>query len=83
MVEALSLSIIGGVVGLLLAFIAFNGRTTSTLGSGFTQLVFKFELSPPIIISALVVAVIIGLVGGFLPGIRAARVRPQLELAAQ
>jgi len=83
MVEALALSILGGVVGLLLAFIAFNGRTTSTLGSGFTQLVFKFELSPAIIVSALVVSVIIGLVGGFLPGIRAARVRPQLELAAQ
>ena len=83
MVEALALSMIGGVLGLVLAFIVFNGRTTSTLGAGFTQLVFKFELSPPIIVSAIVVSVIIGLVGGFLPGIRAARVRPQLELAAQ
>ena len=83
MVEALMLSAIGGVVGLLIAFVAFNGRSTSTLSSGFTQLVFRFELSPGIIISAVIVAIIIGLVGGFLPGIRAARVRPQLELAAQ
>ncbi|GAM97794.1 ABC-type antimicrobial peptide transport system permease component [alpha proteobacterium U9-1i] len=82
MVEALALSALGGVLGILLAFVAFNGRTTSTLGSGFTQLVFKFELSPGIIISAVVVALIIGLVGGILPGIRAARQRPQLELAA-
>ena len=83
MVEALALSALGGVLGIVLAFVAFNGRTTSTLGSGFTQLVFKFELSPGIIVSAIVVAVIIGLVGGLLPGIRAARQRPQLELAAQ
>jgi putative ABC transport system permease protein len=82
MVEALALSLLGGTLGIILAFIAFNGRTTSTLGAGFTQLVFKFELSPAIVISALVVSLIIGLVGGFLPGIRAARQRPQLELAA-
>jgi putative ABC transport system permease protein len=83
MVEALALSALGGVLGLLLAFIAFNGRSTSTLSSGFTQLVFRFELSPGIVMSAIIVAVVIGLFGGFLPGIRAARVRPQLELAAQ
>jgi putative ABC transport system permease protein len=83
MVEALALSALGGALGVLLAFIVFNGRTTSTLGAGFTQLVFKFELSPAIIVSAIVMAVVIGLFGGLLPGIRAARQRPQLELAAQ
>jgi putative ABC transport system permease protein len=83
MVEAIALSLIGGVLGLFLAFLAFNGRSTSTLGSGFTQLVFKFELSPQIMVSALIVALVIGVLGGFLPGIRAARQRPQLELAAQ
>lgn len=83
MVEALALSALGGVLGVALAFIVFNGRTTSTLGAGFTQLVFKFELSPAIIVSAIVMAVVIGLFGGLLPGIRAARQRPLLELAAQ
>jgi putative ABC transport system permease protein len=82
MVEALALSLLGGTLGIILAFIAFNGRTTSTLGAGFTQLVFKFELSPAIVISALVVSLIIGLFGGLFPGIRAARQSPQLELAA-
>jgi putative ABC transport system permease protein len=83
MVEALALSALGGLLGVLLAFIAFNGRTTSTLGSGFTQLVFKFELSPAIVVSAIVVALLIGLLGGLMPGVRAARQRPQLELAVQ
>ncbi|MEQ1709278.1 MAG: ABC transporter permease [Terricaulis sp.] len=83
MVEALMLSAMGGVLGIGLAFIAFNGRTTSTLGAGFTQLVFQFQLSPGIVIAAVVMALVIGLVGGIFPGIRAARQRPQLELAAQ
>jgi len=83
MVEALALSAIGGLIGIALAYGVFNGRTTSTLGSGFTQLVFKFDLSIGLIIAAVIVAAFIGLVGGFLPGIRAARTRPQLELAAQ
>ncbi|MBY0565408.1 MAG: ABC transporter permease [Hyphomonadaceae bacterium] len=82
MVEALALSAIGGVLGVLIAFFAFNGQTTSTLGAGFTQLVFKFELSPGLVITAIIVAIVIGLFGGLFPGIRAARQKPQLELAA-
>lgn len=83
MIEAMILSALGAVLGVVLAFIAFNGRSTSTLSSNFTQLVFKFELSPQVILSAIIMAMIIGFLGGILPGIRAARVRPQLELAAQ
>ncbi len=82
LIEALILAAIGAVLGLLLAFLFFNGRTTSTLGSGFTQLVFKFEMSAGLVATALFVALVIGLVGGILPGIRAARQKPLLELAA-
>jgi putative ABC transport system permease protein len=82
LIEALMLSALGAVLGLVLAFLFFQGRTTSTLGSGFTQLVFKFDLSPPVILSALVMALVIGLFGGFFPGIRAARQPPLLELAS-
>jgi len=83
MAESLALSALGGLLGIVLAFAAFNGRTTSTLGSGFTQLVFKFDLSAAIIGSAVMLALLIGFLGGVLPGVRAARQRPQLELAAQ
>ena len=83
LLEALFLSALGGILGVLVAFLFFQGRTTSTLGSGFTQLVFKFDISPGVVISAIVVAVVIGFVGGFFPGLQAARQRPQLELAAQ
>jgi len=81
MAEALALCALGGLLGIALAFAAFNGRTTSTLGSGFTQLVFKFDLSPQVVASAIVMAAVIGFLGGVLPGVRAARQRPLLELA--
>jgi putative ABC transport system permease protein len=81
LIEALFLAAAGAVLGLVIAYLFFNGRTTSTLGSGFTQLVFKFEMSPALILTAIMVALVIGLVGGVLPGIRAARTKPLLELA--
>jgi putative ABC transport system permease protein len=81
LIEALALSALGAVLGLLLAFGFFHGRTTSTLSAGFTQLVFKFDLSPPIIAGALMMALAIGFFGGLFPGVRAARQRPLLELA--
>lgn len=83
MAEALALSAVGGVLGVILALAAFGGRETSTLGAGFTQLVFRFEMSPAILASAIMLALTIGFIGGILPGLRAARIRPQLELAAQ
>jgi putative ABC transport system permease protein len=81
LVESLALCVLGGLVGVLLAFLAFNGRTTSTLGSGFTQLVFKFDLSPGLVLTAVITALVIGFLGGVLPGVKAARQRPLLELA--
>jgi putative ABC transport system permease protein len=82
LIEALILSAIGAVLGILLAMLFFNGRTTSTLGSGFTQLVFQFQLTPAVVGAALALALAIGLVGGVFPGVRAARQKPLLELAS-
>jgi putative ABC transport system permease protein len=82
LIEALILSALGGLFGLILAFVFFHGRTTSTLAnSSFTQLVFKFDLSPSLVASAIVFALVIGFLGGLFPGVRAARQRPLLELA--
>ena len=71
-IEALVLAIIGGIIGCIAAYLLFDGITTSTLGSSFTQVVFKFELSPQSIQDALILAATIGLVGGFFPAIKAA-----------
>ncbi len=74
MVESTLLSLIGGIVGGLLAFVLFNGFQVSTLnGASFSQVVFDFAVTPDLLSQGLVAALIIGLVGGFFPAIRAAR----------
>ena len=73
LVESLVLAIIGGVVGTVAAFSLFDGLSTSTLGASFTQVVFQFEFSPVLIVNGIVLALIVGFIGGFFPAWRAAR----------
>ncbi len=73
MVEALVLSLIGGAIGAVIAYALFNNFSVSTLGQSFTQVVFAFKVTPALVLRGLVIAVIIGLIGGFLPALRAAR----------
>ena len=71
--ESILLSLIGGGIGLLFAS-TLQFVTISTLNFGsFAELAFSFALSPSIIISSLSFALLMGLVGGFLPSVRAAR----------
>ncbi len=45
----------------------------STLGGNFTQVVFDFKLSPALIVEGVALALVVGLVGGLFPALRAAR----------
>ena len=83
MAEALALAFIGALVGTGIVAFFFNGMSASTLGGGFTQVAFRLELGPALVAQAIVVALVIGLVGGFFPGFRAARQKPLLALSAQ
>jgi len=75
MAEAMLLALAGGLIGAVLAWLLFNGITVSTLSfSSFTQVVFAFAVTPDLLIRGLVLALIIGLVGGLAPAVRAARV---------
>lgn len=73
LVESLLLAAIGGVIGAVTTFLVFDGFSASTLSANFTQVVFIFELSPNLIGQGVVLALIVGLVGGLFPAIRAAR----------
>jgi putative ABC transport system permease protein len=73
MVESLLLSLLGGVLGASLAWLFFNGHTVSTLGAAFAQVVFQLTVTRPLIITGIVWACVIGLLGGFFPALRAAR----------
>jgi len=73
LIESLVIAITGGVVGLFLAsFLQFFNISTLNFGS-FAELSFGFSLSPTIVISSLLFAVLMGILGGFLPSVRAAR----------
>lgn len=80
--ESLTLALIGGILGAFAAFLFFDGLTTSTLGSSFTQIVFKFDMNADVLIDGIVLALIIGFVGGFFPALRAARLPVLLAFAA-
>ena len=73
MLESLALALIGGSLGALIAWLLFNNMAVSTLGANFTQIVFRFAVTPALVQKGLVIAVVIGMVGGFLPALRAAR----------
>lgn len=71
--ESVVLSVIGGVVGAIAAYLLLDGVTASTLGGNFSQVVFNFKLSPALFKQGIYLALGIGLIGGFFPAFRAAR----------
>jgi putative ABC transport system permease protein len=73
MVEALVLSALGGLLGATIAYLLFNNVSLSTLGANFTQVVFSFKVTPALVGKGLIIAVVIGFLGGLLPAVRAAR----------
>ena len=73
MIEALLLSLLGGVIGASLAWLFFNGHSVSTLGGAFAQVVFQLTVTRALIVTGIVWACVIGLLGGLFPALRAAR----------
>ncbi len=71
--ESVFLSLVGGTGGLLLSS-TLQFVTISTVNWGsFSELAFGFTLSPAIVIQSLVFSVVMGLAGGVVPAVRAAR----------
>jgi putative ABC transport system permease protein len=73
MIEALLLSLLGGIIGASLAWLFFNGHSVSTLGGGFAQVVFQLTVTRALMLTGIIWACAIGLLGGFFPALRAAR----------
>jgi len=72
LVEALFISFIGGAIGCI-AVLPLNGLTTSTMNmQTFSNIAFAFRITPPLLIGGIIFALAMGLLGGFLPAIRAA-----------
>jgi putative ABC transport system permease protein len=73
LVESAVLAALGGGLGVAAAFLIFNGLSASTLGASFTQVVFTFEVTPALAAQGVSLALIVGLIGGIFPSVRAAR----------
>jgi putative ABC transport system permease protein len=73
--EALLISIVGGVIGCL-AVLPLNGLTTNTLNfQTFSNLAFAFKITFDLLLMGVAFALVMGVLGGLLPAIRAA-IRP-------
>ena len=74
LLESLALALVGGAVGALAAYVAFNDFKTSTINwQTFSQIAFAFRVTPPLLVGGVAWALFIGLIGGLFPAIRAAR----------
>ncbi len=73
LIESILLSLIGGAVGLGLASLMSFVRISTTNFGTFSELAFGFTLAPSIVVTTLIFALIMGVAGGFLPAVRAAR----------
>jgi putative ABC transport system permease protein len=74
MFESLVLALLGGAVGGGVAYAAFNNFQASTMNwQSFSQVAFNFAVTPQLLIKGIIWATLIGLIGGLLPALRAAR----------
>ncbi|HEY5940291.1 MAG TPA: FtsX-like permease family protein [Gemmatimonadales bacterium] len=71
--ESALIALVGGVVGALLA-LPINGIVTSTTNwASFSEIAFSFRVTPGLLLAGICFAVVMGLLGGFFPAWRAAR----------
>jgi putative ABC transport system permease protein len=82
--EALLLALVGALFGAAIAWLLFNGNTVSTLsgGSGLSQIVFRLHIGWELVSAGILWACAIGIIGGLLPAVRAARLPVATALRA-
>ena len=73
MIESVLLALCGGVVGCLLALFINGIQTSTTNFQTFSELAFSFQVTPQAMVIGLIFSAAMGVVGGFLPALRASR----------
>ena len=68
------LGLVGGIVGAAAAYLGFNNFATGTVNwMTFSDMAFKFRVTPELMVNAVIMALVMGVVGGFFPAWRASR----------
>jgi len=74
LVESALLAGLGGLIGGAAAYAAFHGYHTATMNwQTFSQVAFAFTVTPALLVQGATYALLMGLIGGLFPAIRAAR----------
>ena len=74
LVESALLAGVGGALGGAVAYAAFHGYQTATMNwQTFSQVAFSFTVTPALLTQGATYALVMGLLGGLFPAIRAAR----------
>jgi len=72
LIEALLIAFVGGAIACV-AVLPLNGLTTSTMNfQTFSNLAFAFKITPELLVKGIVFALVMGVIGGLLPAVRAA-----------
>ena len=72
LLEGLMLGFVGGVCGGVLAYLLFNGFEATTFNQ-FSIMAFQFAVTPRLLLLGIIYALLMGLLGGLLPAVRAVR----------
>jgi putative ABC transport system permease protein len=71
--ESTALAVVGGIIGCLIALPLHGLSTGTTNMASFTEVAFKFRITPALLATGIAFAALMGALGGLLPAIRAAR----------
>jgi putative ABC transport system permease protein len=72
--ESVALALVGGVIGCILA-LPVHGLSSGAMNmNSFSELAFKFRITPGLLAGGMIFSALMGAVGGLLPALRAARI---------
>jgi putative ABC transport system permease protein len=75
LLESLVLCLLGAVLGCLGALALGDLRTGTMNAATFSEIVFAFDFGPKILLKGAILAILMGLIGGFMPALRAVRMK--------
>jgi putative ABC transport system permease protein len=74
MIESVFLALVGALLGAAISYLAFNGFEVSAMNvQTMSNVAFSFRVTAELLLQGIAWAVVIGLLGGLLPALRAAR----------